>query len=133
MSTSHFSLQLKPPTPPHHPPPFTQKQLAAASWQQQQRVGELCDWIYARVPVHLGVAKLLEAADFLLSKNQHELAKRKCFVPVAEAGLLEEGFAKGNLSMTDRRRMHVVALFGIARCDATLLAVGLYKLNAVDP
>ena len=100
------------------------KQLKASSWQQQQRVGELCDWIYVRIPKHLGVAKLLEAAEYLLSKNQHELARRKCFIPVSEAGLLEDGFPKGDLTMTDRRRMHVVALFGIARCDAALLSAG---------
>ena len=29
---------------------------------------------------------------------------------------------EGELTMKDRRRMHVVALYGIARCDAALLA-----------
>lgn len=97
-------------------------QLKASAWPQQQRVGELVDWVYTRVPPHLGAAKLLEAAEALLAKNQFELARRKCFIPVSEAGLLEAGFADGGLTMTDRRRMHCTALFGVARCDAALLA-----------
>jgi hypothetical protein len=114
-------------------------QLKASSWQQQQRVGELCDWIFARVPTRIGVVKLLETAEFLVSKNQFELARRKCFVPVVEAGLLERTTSTvggvsldggrqqpigsgGSLTQRDCRRLHAVALLGAARCDAALLA-----------
>ena len=110
---------------------LTSQQLSAEAWQPQQKLSELIDWMFGRVPNHVGAAKLLEAAELLLAKGQHELALRKCFSPVAHAGLLVQGDERwekaaadkvqGPCLEVDRTRMHVQALFGVARCDIALL------------
>ena len=96
----------------------------ATSWKQQQRVGELCDRLCTLVPAHVWCDTLLQAGEHLLERGQHELARRKCFTRVADANLLDDrderwklAKEKDNIGPTDRRRMHVLALFGRARCE----------------
>ena len=112
---------------PHRARPFLRfphPQTLATSWKQQQRVGELCDRLRTLVPAHVWCDTLLQAGEHLLERGQHELARRKCFTRVADANLLDDrderwklAKEKDNIGPTDRRRMHVLALFGRARCE----------------
>jgi hypothetical protein len=112
---------------PHRARPFLRfphPQTLATSWKQQQRVGELCDRLCTLVPAHVWCDTLLQAGEHLLERGQHELARRKCFTRVADANLLDDrderwklAKEKDNIGPTDRRRMHVLALFGRARCE----------------
>ena len=92
-------------------------------------MNELCDRLCALVPAHVWCDALLDAGERLFERGQHELARRACFARVADANLLEdederwkrakEDRARG-VGPTDRRRMHVLALFGRARCDGAM-------------
>ena len=118
-------------TPPSPPSPPLASQLSAEAWAPQQKAGELLDWMYGRIPNHVGAAKLIEAGELLLAKGQHELARRECFAVVASAGLLASedhrweraarDEAHGPCVEKDRHRMHVQASFGVARCDLAIL------------
>ena len=118
-------------TPPSPPSPPLASQLSAEAWAPQQKAGELLDWMYGRIPNHVGAAKLIEAGELLLAKGQHELARRECFAVVASAGLLASedhrweraarDDAHGPCVEKDRHRMHVQASFGVARCDLAIL------------
>ena len=92
-------------------------------------MNELCDRLCALVPAHVWCDALLDAGERLFERGQHELARRACFARVADANLLDdederwkrakEDRARG-VGPTDRRRMHVLALFGRARCDGAM-------------
>ena len=115
-------------TPPSPPSPPLASQLSAEAWAPQQKAGELLDWMYGRIPNHVGAAKLIEAGELLLAKGQHELARRECFAVVASAGLLASedhrweraarDEAHGPCVEKDRLR-HVQA----CRCRAVRLAI----------
>ena len=110
-------------------PRISPTQTLATTWKRQQRVNELCDRLCALVPAHVWCDALLDAGERLFERGQHELARRACFARVAGANLLDdsderwkrakEDRARG-VGPTDRRRMHVLALFGRARCDGAM-------------
>ena len=101
----------------------------AAAWPLRQRVGNLCFWLYESLPRHVAIAKLIRAGDALVARGEHEIARRRCYRVVAECGLLDADFEakltpterRGcDLTVADKRRTHVAALLGIARCDHAL-------------
>eukprot|EP00854_Cymbomonas_tetramitiformis_P001514 gene1514-2148_t len=79
-----------------------------STWQQLEKLGELIDHFFSKLPLHVGVPKLLEKADELHRK-------------VERLNLLSPETVSKEINDKDRRKYEVRARFGSAMCEATLV------------
>ncbi|KAK3284113.1 hypothetical protein CYMTET_8217 [Cymbomonas tetramitiformis] len=92
-----------------------------STWQQLEKLGELIDHFFSKLPLHVGVPKLLEKADELHRRKEFLHAWTKGFRKVERLNLLSPETVSKEINDKDRRKYEVRARFGSAMCEATLV------------